>query len=69
MRLFCLQLEASCLQWSFFYLQLPILAFFTYSWSFFAYSFSFFTYSWSFFAYSGKSASNKGLKGLQAKKA
>ena len=27
MWLFCLQLEASCLQWSFFYLQLIILAF------------------------------------------
>ena len=47
MRLFCLQLEASCLQWSFF-------SFFAYNWSFFAYSFSFFTYNWSFFAYNGK---------------
>ena len=27
MRLFCLQLEASCLQWSFLYLQLTTLAF------------------------------------------
>ena len=53
MRLFCLQLEASCLQWSFL-LTIDSFSFFTYNWSFFAYSFSFFTYSWSFFAYSGK---------------
>ena len=44
MRLFCLQLEASFLQWSFF----------TYSSSFLAYSFSYFTYNWSFFSHSGK---------------
>ena len=52
MQLFCLQLEASCLQ----------LSFFAYScvWQFFAYNLSFFMYSWcfclqsSFFAYSGK---------------
>ena len=53
MRLFGLQLEASCLQWSFFTYSRQF-SFFTHSWSFFAYSFSFFTYSWSFFAYSGK---------------
>ena len=53
MRLFCLQLEASCLQWSFL-VTVDNFSFFTYSWSFFACSFSFFTYSWSFFAYSGK---------------
>ena len=52
-RLFCLQLEASCLQWSFL-LTIDHFSFFTYSWSFFAYSFSFLTYSWNFFAYSGK---------------
>ena len=53
MRLFCLQLEASCLQWSFI-LTVDNFSFFTYNWNFFAYSFSVFTYSWSFFAYSGK---------------
>ena len=31
-------------------------------------SWSFFTYSWSFFSLQWESASNKGLKGLQAKK-
>ena len=50
---FALQLESSCLQWSFFTYSGRFLLF-TYSWSFFAFSFSFFTYSWSFFAYSGK---------------
>ena len=54
MRLFCLQLEASCLQWSFLLLTVDNFSFFTYNWSFFAYSFSFSTYSWSFFAYSGR---------------
>ena len=53
MRLFCLQLEASCLQWSFL-LTVDKFSFFTCKWGFFAYSVSFFTYSWSFFAYSGK---------------
>ena len=53
MQLFCLQLEASCLQWSFL-LTVDNFSFFTYNWSFFAYSFSFFTYNWSFFAYTGK---------------
>ena len=53
MRLFCLQLEASCLQWSFL-LTVDNFSFLTHNWSFFAYSFSFLTYSWSFFAYSGK---------------
>ena len=53
MRLFCLQLEASCLQWSFL-LTVDHFSFFTYSWSSCAYSFSFSTYSWSFFAYSGE---------------
>ena len=53
MRFFCLQFEASRLQWSFF-LTVDNFSFFTYSWSLFAYSFSFSTYSWSFFAYSGK---------------
>ena len=53
MRLFCLQLEASCLQWSFL-LTVDNFTFFSYNWSFFAYGFSFFTYSWSFFAYIGK---------------
>ena len=48
----CLQLEASCLQWSFF----------TYSSQ--VYNFSFSAYSWSLFAYSPLRASNKGLKGL-----
>ena len=50
---FCLQLEASRLQWSFL-LTVDNFSSSAYSWSFFAYSFSFFTYSWSFFAYSGK---------------
>ena len=54
MRLFCLQLEASYLQWSFFYLQLTSLAYLLTVGVFLAYSFSFFTYSWSFFVYSGK---------------
>ena len=64
MRLFCLQLEASCLQWSFL-LTVDNFSFVgnnvAYSWSFLAYSFSFSAYSfsfsadsWSFFAYSGK---------------
>ena len=61
MRLFCLQLEASCLQWSFL-LTVDNFSFFTYSWSFFAYSFSFFTYSWSFFAYSGKVCLTRALR-------
>ena len=45
---FCLQLEASCSQWSF----LPTIdnfSFLTCNWSFFALNFSFFTDSWSFF--------------------
>ena len=48
MQLFCLQLEASCLQWCF----LPTVdnfSFFAYSWSFFAYSCSLFTCNWCFF--------------------
>ena len=60
MQLFCLQLEASCLQWSFL-LTVDNFSFFTYNFSVFAYNFSvfaynfsFFAYSWSFFAYSGK---------------
>ena len=52
MRLFCLQLEASCLQWSF--LTVDNFSFFAYSFGFFTYNSGFFTYSWSFFAYSGK---------------
>ena len=40
MRLLCLQLEASCLQWSFL-LTIDNFSFFAYNWSFFAYSFSF----------------------------
>ena len=46
MRLFCLQLEASRLQWSFF----------AYScvWELFTYSFSVFAYNWSLFACNGK---------------
>ena len=53
MQLFCLQFEASCLQWSFFAYNWQF-HFFAHNWSFFAYSFSFFTESWSFLAYSGK---------------
>ena len=53
MQLFCLQLEASRLQWSFL-LTVDNFGFFAYNWSFFAYSFSFVTHSWSFFACSGK---------------
>ena len=52
---FCLQLEASCLQWSFvthIVLQLTILAFLLTLGL--AYSFSFFTCNCSFFAYNGK---------------
>ena len=52
-RLFCLQLEASCLQWSFL-LTVDNFSILTYTWSFFAYSFSFFTYSWSFLLTVGK---------------
>ena len=52
-QLFCLQLEASCSQWSFL-LTVDSFSFSTYNWSFFAYNFSFFSHSWSFFAYSGK---------------
>ena len=47
MQLFCLQLEASCLQWSVL-LTIDSFGFFTYSWNFFPDSFSFPTYSWSF---------------------
>ena len=47
MQLFCLLLEASCLQWSFFSRTVD-------NFSFFTYSFSFSAYSWSFFVYSGK---------------
>ena len=49
---------------------LPVdnFSFFTYSWSVFAYIFSFLTYSWSFLCLQWESESNKGLKGLQAKK-
>ena len=63
MQLFCLQLEASCLQWSFF----------TYNWHFLlcylqselcTYNFSLFAYCWAFFAYNGESVSNKRLNGL-----
>ena len=50
---FCLQLEASRLQWSCFCLQLTILAFYL-QLELFTYNCCFFTYSWSFFAYSGK---------------
>ena len=50
---FCLQLEASCLHWSFL-LTPDSFSYFTYNWSFFTYNFSFFTYNWSFFAYSGE---------------
>ena len=60
---FCIQLEASCLQWSFF-TYIDNFSLFTYSWSFFAYSCSFFTYNWSFFAYNGKVRLISGLKGL-----
>ena len=65
MRLFCLQLEASYLQWSFL---LPVdnFGFFTYNWSFFTYSLTFFTYSWSLFGLQWESAPNKHLNGLQA---
>ena len=49
-------------------LTVDTFGFVAYNWSFFVYSFSFFTYKWSFFAYSAKSASNKRLKGLEAKK-
>ena len=49
MQHFCLQLEASCLQWSFSYLQLTIWAFLLTT-----DNFGLFTYSWSFFADSGK---------------
>ena len=59
--LFCLQLEVSCLQWSFFtyscvwdlfYLQLQL----------FRLQFSLFAYSWSFFACSGKVHLTRGLR-------
>ena len=53
MQLFCLQLEASSLQWSWL-ITVDNLSFFTYNWSFFAYNLSFIDYSFSFFAYSGK---------------
>ena len=51
-----------------FLLKVDNFSFFTYNWSFFAYNFGFSTYSWSFFCLQWESASNKGLKGLQAKK-
>ena len=54
MRLLCLQLEASCLQWSFFTYSWPFLLLYLQLELFFTYSFSFFTYSWSSFGYSGK---------------
>ena len=53
MRLFCLQLEASCLQWSFL-LTIDNSSFSTYCWSSFAYNFSFLTCNWSFLLTMGK---------------
>ena len=61
MRLFCLQLEASCLHWSFL-LTVDKFSFFTYNWSFFAYNLSFSTYNWSFFAYSGEARLIRALR-------
>ena len=52
-RLFCLQLEAFCLQWGFL-LTIGNCSVFAYNWSIFAYSFRFYTYSWSFFAYNSE---------------
>ena len=60
MQLFCLQLEASCLQWSFlltidnFSLLLTV--------GFFAYNFSFLTYNWSFFVYNEELRLIRGLR-------
>ena len=50
---FGLQLEASCLQWSFFYLQLTIFSLFTYNWSFLLTVLAFLL-TVGFFAYNGK---------------
>ena len=59
MRLFCLQLEASCLQWSFL-LTVDKFSFFTYSWSFCTYIFSFLIDNVSFFTYSWSSCADNG---------
>ena len=62
--LFCLQLEASCLQWSFFYLQLTILGFLLTIRAFFTYNFSFFYLHLDHFCLQWESDSDKRLKGL-----
>ena len=59
--LFCLQLEASCLQWSFL-LTVDHFSIFTYSWRFITYNFSFFVYSWSLFADIGKARLIRALR-------
>ena len=64
MRPFCLQLEASCLQWRLL-LTVHNYSFFTYSWSFFV---SIFHFQLELFCLHWESASSKGLKGLYAKK-
>ena len=68
--IFCLQLQASCLQWSSFTYTIDNFCFFltAYSCRVGAFSLTISAYLLTFFAYNGKSASNKRLKGLQAKK-
>ena len=63
MRLFRLQLEVSCLQWSFFHLQLTTLAFLLAVGAFLLTA-SVFHLQLEFFCFQWASASNKGLKGL-----
>ena len=61
---FCLQLEASCLQWNFFCLQLTILTFLLPIGAIsLTYIFSYFTYNWSF-CLQWESASDKCLEEL-----
>ena len=59
-QLFCLQLEASCLQWSFL-LTVDNFSLFTYNWSVFADNFSFFCLQLELSLLQWESASNKGL--------
>ena len=62
---FCLQMEAPCLQLSFFPYNC-VWGVFADIWSFFAYNWSLFTYNWSFLTYS-KNVSEKHLNRPQAK--
>ena len=68
MQLFCLQLKASCLQWSFSYSQLANLAFLLSRVGVFCLQFKLSYLQLELFGLQWESASNKGLKGLQVEK-